>query len=98
MYMKLLISLVVKVILCLVSFKVALIELDRIKNQISGVTKDLPLDVLDNISRQLTEVEKWIPKYSPEIERSSQIRYFYKSCISFPMIHFVFKYILFKYI
>ncbi|KAK7140282.1 hypothetical protein R3I94_012785 [Phoxinus phoxinus] len=48
-------------------------ELDKLKQQISGVTKDLPLDALENISRPLTDVQVSISKYSPEIERSSQI-------------------------
>lgn len=80
------------------SFEVAKYELDKLKKQISGVTKDLPLDVLESISRPLTDVQGSISKYSPEIEKSSQIRYFHKTKFLFPMIHFVFKYILFKYI
>lgn len=79
MYLKLLIRLFVKVIFCLVTFKVAKYELDKLKKQISGVTKDLPLDVLDTISRPLTDVHDSISKYSPEIEKSSQIRYFHKT-------------------
>ncbi|XP_067276882.1 prominin-2 isoform X1 [Pseudorasbora parva] len=51
----------------------ALLQLQDIKKQISGVTKDLPLDVLENIKRPLTDVQNSISTYSPEIERSSQI-------------------------
>lgn len=101
MYLKFLIILV-KVILCLVSFKVALIELDRLEQQILGVTKDLPLDVLDNILIPLTDVQNSISKYSPEIEKSTNIRYFHKSCINIShdslcfQIHFIQIYLNFK--
>jgi len=56
-------------------------ELDKLKKQISGVTNDLPLDDLEKISGPLSDLQGFISKYSPEIERSSQIRYFHKSCI-----------------
>ncbi|XP_048061055.1 prominin-2 isoform X2 [Megalobrama amblycephala] len=55
------------------SVMVALIELDRLEQQILGVTKDLPLDVLDNILIPLTDVKNSISKYSPEIEKSTNI-------------------------
>ncbi|KAK9964413.1 hypothetical protein ABG768_005588 [Culter alburnus] len=55
------------------SVMVALIELDRLEQQILGVTKDLPLDVLDNILIPLTDVQNSISKYSPEIEKSTNI-------------------------
>ncbi|XP_067242479.1 prominin-2 isoform X2 [Chanodichthys erythropterus] len=55
------------------SVMVALIELDRLEQQILGVTKDLPLDVLDNILRPLTDVQNSISKSSPEIEKSTNI-------------------------
>uniref|UniRef100_A0A673NH61 Prominin 2 n=1 Tax=Sinocyclocheilus rhinocerous TaxID=307959 RepID=A0A673NH61_9TELE len=55
------------------SVQVALLELETLKTQISGVTKDLPLDVLKTISAPLTDVQKSIKDFSPHIERSSQI-------------------------
>ncbi|KAK2896787.1 hypothetical protein Q8A67_011275 [Cirrhinus molitorella] len=55
------------------SVQMALVELERIKTQISSVTKNLPLDVLDTISTPLTDVQKSIKDISPYIERSSQI-------------------------
>uniref|UniRef100_A0A672NLX8 Prominin-1-A-like n=1 Tax=Sinocyclocheilus grahami TaxID=75366 RepID=A0A672NLX8_SINGR len=55
------------------SVQVALLELETLKTQISGVTKDLPLDVLNTISAPLTDVQKSIKDFSPPIERSSQI-------------------------
>ncbi len=66
--------------LCLVSFKVALLQLETLKTKISGVTKGLPLDVLENILAPLTDVQKSIKDFSPVIERSSQIRYLNTSC------------------
>uniref|UniRef100_A0A672R8D6 Prominin-1-A-like n=1 Tax=Sinocyclocheilus grahami TaxID=75366 RepID=A0A672R8D6_SINGR len=59
--------------LCLVSFTVALLQLETLKTKISGVTKDLPLDVLKTISAPLTDVQKSIKAFSPDIERSSKI-------------------------
>ncbi len=66
-------------VLCFVSFKVALLQLETLKTQISGVTKGLPLDVLETISASLTNVQKSIKDVSPDIERSSQIRYLNRS-------------------
>lgn len=102
MYLKLLIILVVKVILCLVSFKVAQTEIDRLEQQILGVTKDLPLDVLDNILKPLTDVQNLTSTYSPQIEKSANIRYFHKSCINIShdslcfQIHFIQIYLSFN--
>ncbi|XP_016367120.1 prominin-1-A-like [Sinocyclocheilus rhinocerous] len=55
------------------SVQVALLQLETLKTKISGVTKDLPLDVLKTISAPLTDVQKSIKAFSPDIERSSQI-------------------------
>ncbi|XP_052427635.1 prominin-2 [Carassius gibelio] len=55
------------------SVQVALLQLERIKTKISGVTKDLHLDALNNISALLTDVRTLINDNSPYIERSSQI-------------------------
>ncbi|XP_016132334.1 prominin-2 [Sinocyclocheilus grahami] len=53
--------------------QVALLQLETLKTKISGVTKDLPLDVLKTISAPLTDVQKSIKAFSPDIERSSKI-------------------------
>uniref|UniRef100_A0A8C2AAT2 Prominin 2 n=1 Tax=Cyprinus carpio TaxID=7962 RepID=A0A8C2AAT2_CYPCA len=56
-----------------VQSKYALLELEKLKTRISGVTKDLPLDVLKNASAPLTDMQKSIKDFSPYIEKSSQI-------------------------
>uniref|UniRef100_A0A8C1A968 Prominin 2 n=2 Tax=Cyprinus carpio TaxID=7962 RepID=A0A8C1A968_CYPCA len=55
------------------SVELALFQLETLKTQISGVTKDLPLDVLKTISAPLTDLQKSIKDFSPDIEKSSQI-------------------------
>ncbi|KAI2657863.1 Prominin-1-A [Labeo rohita] len=55
------------------SVQMALLELDKIKRQITSVTDGLPLDVLKNISEPLTQAQKSIKDVSPLIDRSSQI-------------------------
>ncbi|KAF4105839.1 hypothetical protein G5714_013501 [Onychostoma macrolepis] len=55
------------------SVQVALLQLETLKTEISGVTKGLPLDVLKTISAPVTDVQKSIKDISPYIERSSQI-------------------------
>ncbi|XP_051507208.1 prominin-1-A-like [Myxocyprinus asiaticus] len=55
------------------SVQMALLELEKLKIQISGISKDLPLDALKNISGPLTDVQESISNYSPQFELSSKI-------------------------
>ncbi|XP_051773753.1 prominin-2 [Ctenopharyngodon idella] len=55
------------------SVMMAQTEIDRLEQQILGVTKDLPLDVLDNILKPLTDVQNLTSTYSPQIEKSADI-------------------------
>lgn len=65
--------------------KVALLELERLKSQISGMTNGLPLDVLENISQPLTEVQKAVLDVSQYTQLSSKIRYYAHLHLLFPM-------------
>ncbi|XP_051945331.1 prominin-1-A-like [Xyrauchen texanus] len=55
------------------SVQMALLELEKLQIQISGISKDLPLDALKNISGPLTDVQTSISNYSPQFELSSKI-------------------------
>nr|XP_055025818.1 prominin-2 [Misgurnus anguillicaudatus] len=55
------------------SVQVALLELDKVKSQIAGVTKGLPLNALDMISSPLNKTQTYISTYSSYIQLSSQI-------------------------
>ncbi|XP_051504402.1 prominin-2 [Myxocyprinus asiaticus] len=55
------------------SVLVALWELEKLKIQISGVSKDLPLGALKNISSPLTDMQRSISNYSPLFEKSRKI-------------------------
>uniref|UniRef100_A0A8C6SV15 Prominin 2 n=1 Tax=Neogobius melanostomus TaxID=47308 RepID=A0A8C6SV15_9GOBI len=50
-------------------------QLEGIKSQISRVTTDLPLSGLNDVKKQLEQVQRNIGRYKPEIERAEYIRW-----------------------
>ncbi|XP_052006888.1 prominin-1-A-like [Xyrauchen texanus] len=52
---------------------VALLELEKLKIQISGMSKDLPLGPLKNISSPLTDMQRSISNYTSLFEESRKI-------------------------
>ncbi|XP_009305684.1 prominin-2 isoform X1 [Danio rerio] len=55
------------------SVESALSKLNDIKGQISGVSKDLPLDFLKTIPKEISTLQQSVSVYSPEVERASLI-------------------------
>lgn len=67
---------VVKMMSRLFFLKVAVSELEKLKSQISDVTKRLPLDKLENFLQPLTEVQQNVSDATQYTQLSSKIRYY----------------------
>lgn len=48
--------------------------LDDIKNKISSVTSEIPLDPLSDVSKQIEQVQNDIIKYTPDVKNIDIMR------------------------
>ncbi|TRY85025.1 hypothetical protein DNTS_026934 [Danionella cerebrum] len=51
----------------------ALVQLDQIKNQIAGVSGKLPLGALTSVTTKISDVQRIVSSFSPEMEKASLI-------------------------